>query len=134
LRRNEGYYLCLQRCLVYTDPINTFFFASGTKRSVGNLVKSVINVKSTYLLGKQHQKKVDGASTTVLKYYSSHSAQIAVRTISKNPHPALSQGRGNVVQWMLSDHLPTRYARGCSATSVRKLTARSSVLYQHPLS
>jgi RHS repeat-associated protein len=62
----------------------------------GNLVKSVINNKSTYFLGKLYQKKVDSATTTVQKYYSSGSAQIAVRTIS---------GASDTIQWMLSDHL-----------------------------
>ncbi len=62
----------------------------------GNLVKSVINGKSTYFLGKLYQKKIEGATTTVQKYYSSGSAQVAVRTIS---------GASDTIQWMLSDHL-----------------------------
>jgi hypothetical protein len=53
-----------------------------------NLVKSVINGKSTYYLGKPqqnwgrlYQKKIDGTTTTIQKYYSSGAAQIAMRTI-----------------------------------------------------
>ena len=71
-----------------------------------NLVKSVINGKSTYYLGKLYQKKVDGEDVTVQKYYSSGSAQIAVRTI---------QGESDTLQWLLSDHLPYRCALGCFA-------------------
>jgi hypothetical protein len=40
----------------------------------GNMVKSVFNGKSTYFLGKLYQKKIDGATATVQKYYSSGSA------------------------------------------------------------
>jgi RHS repeat-associated protein len=59
-------------------------------------MKSVINGKSTYLLGKQYQKKVDGTTTTIMKYYSNGSAQIAERTITDT---------SDTLQWMLSDHL-----------------------------
>jgi RHS repeat-associated protein len=55
-----------------------------------------VNGKSTYLLGKQYQKKVDGTNTTTMKYYSSGSTQIAVRTITDT---------SDTLQWMLSDHL-----------------------------
>ena len=80
----------------------------------GNLVKSVINGKTTYYLGnpggepgaRLYQKKVDGEDVTVQKYYSSGSAQIAVRTI---------QGESDTLQWLLGDHLPYRCARGCFA-------------------
>jgi len=44
-------------------------------------VKSIINGKSTYYLGKLYQKKIDGTEETILMYYSSGSAQIVVRTI-----------------------------------------------------
>jgi hypothetical protein len=47
----------------------------------GNLVKSVINGRSTYYLGKLYQKQVDATSTTIQKYYTSGIAQIAVRTV-----------------------------------------------------
>lgn len=62
----------------------------------GNLVKSIINGKSTYYLGKLYQKKIDGTEETIQKYYSSGSAQIAVRTV---------QGEEDKLQWLLSDHL-----------------------------
>jgi hypothetical protein len=39
---------------------------------------------------------VDGETVTVQKYYSSGSAQIALRTI---------QGESDTLQWLLSDHL-----------------------------
>jgi hypothetical protein len=54
---------------------------------VGNLVKSVISGKSNYLLGKQFQKKVHDTNTTIKKYYSSGSVQIALRTITEIPLP-----------------------------------------------
>jgi RHS repeat-associated protein len=80
----------------------------------GNLVKSVINNKSTYFLGKLYQKKIDGATTIVQKYYSSGSAQIAVRTVS---------GATDTIQWMLSDHLgstsTTANADGTWNSSIR---------------
>jgi RHS repeat-associated protein len=62
----------------------------------GNLVKSVINGRSTYYLGKLYQKQVDGTSTTIQKYYTSGSAQIAVRTVKDT---------NDTLQWLLSDHL-----------------------------
>ncbi len=68
-----------------------------------NLVKSIVNTdstraggKSTYYLGKLYQKKIDDTEETIQKYYSSGSAQIAVRTI---------QGESDTLQWLLSDHL-----------------------------
>jgi len=61
-----------------------------------NLVKSIINGKSTYYLGKLFQKKIDGTEETIMKYYSSGSAQIAMRSI---------QGESDTLQWLLSDHL-----------------------------
>jgi RHS repeat-associated protein len=80
----------------------------------GNMVKSVINSKSTYFLDNLYQKKIDGATTTVQKYYSSGSAQIAVRTIS---------GATDTIQWMLSDHLgstsTTANADGTWNSSIR---------------
>jgi hypothetical protein len=37
-------------------------------------VKSVINGRSTYYLGKLYQKQVDATSTTIQKYYTIGSA------------------------------------------------------------
>jgi RHS repeat-associated protein len=81
----------------------------------GNLVKSVINDKSTYLLGKLYQKKINGAVTTIMKYYSSGSAQIAVRTITDTT---------DTLQWMLSDHLGST-----STTANADGTWNSSISY-----
>jgi RHS repeat-associated protein len=78
-------------------------------------MKSVINGKSTYLLGKQYQKKVDGTTTTIMKYYSSGSAQIAVRTITDT---------SDTLQWMLSDHLGST-----STTANADGTWNSSISY-----
>jgi len=61
-----------------------------------NLVKSVVNGKVTYYLGKLYLMRVVDSEVTVQKYYSSGSTQIAVRTI---------QGEEDILQWLLPDHL-----------------------------
>ncbi len=76
------------------EPLQNAYY---TYDGDGNMVKSVINGKSTYYLGKLYQKKIDGTSEAIQKYYSSGAAQIAVRTVS---------GETDTLQWMLSDHLP----------------------------
>jgi len=97
-----------------------------------NCVKSIVNGKSTNYLGKLYQKKIDGEEETNQKYYSSGSAQIAMRTI---------QGESDTLQWLLSDHLgststtanadgtwPYRFAMGCSASFRRTRTIQYSPL------
>ena len=75
------------------EPLQNAYY---THDGDGNLVKSVINNKTTYFLGKLYQKKIDGTVETIQKNYSSGASQIAVRTVS---------GTTDTLQWMLGDHL-----------------------------
>lgn len=58
----------------------------------GNLVKSIIGDITTYYPSSNYEKRVEGATETVLKYYFAGSVRIAMR-------------ENGVITWLLSDHL-----------------------------
>ena len=58
----------------------------------GNLVKSIIGSVTTYYPGSSYEKRVEGVSETVLKYYFAGSVRIAMR-------------ENGAITWLLSDHL-----------------------------
>ena len=76
----------------------------------GNLVKSVLGVVVTYYVGKHYEKRVDGITEKVFKYYFAGANRIAMR-------------ENGMLTWLLTDHLgsttATANASGNLVSSLR---------------